>query len=204
MLIMSAESTIKVYSISHFQKPNWQLHAHAIWFQMIVDCKVQFQISAQSKSVDDCSIQFSISLFQRIWWLNLQFSIFWFLRINWWLQNYFFSFLFSKLMTATFNFRSFVTYESIHDNSQCEARAVLDLHLNFVTSCQKLWRLVVIFNILNCPLGSWMKSACTHFPQFVESTMYPEFHSDISMLASLGSASGFVWSLPLWLYTIAG
>ena len=76
-----------------------------------------FHFFVLERAVDDC---------------NIQFSIFRFLRINWWLQ---------------------------HSIWQCEARAVLALHLNFVTSCQKLWRLAVIFNVLNCPLGSWTKSA---------------------------------------------
>ena len=95
---------IKQHSFLLFQKIDcWQQHSFFIFFVF-------------EEAVDDCNVQFSIFCFLRInWWL--QHSFFLFQRINWWLQHLLFIFLFSKkqLMTATFNFRSFVSYELIDD-----------------------------------------------------------------------------------------
>jgi len=85
--------------------------------ELIADCNIHFSfLFVLEEVVDDCNVQFSIFRFLRInWWL--QHSFFLFQRIDWWLQHLFFIFLFSKkqLMTATFNFRSFVSYELIDD-----------------------------------------------------------------------------------------
>ena len=99
-----------------------------------------------------------------------------FLQINWWLQHYFFTFLLLKVMTATFNFRSLISYESIQfavwskgsTGFTFEFRHFLSAHL---------------------AVGWKVHAPISHNLQ--ESTMYPEFHSDISMLASFGQWQWF-------------
>jgi len=135
-------------------------------FKWLLIARFNFKFLAQKWSVDDCSVQISISLFPRInWWLQHSFLLF--QRIDSWLQHSLFIFLVLKAVddcNIQFSIFRFLRNNWLqHSILQCEARTVLALHLTF---CQKMWRLV-IFNVLNSPLGSWTK---VHTPKWLHTT----------------------------------